>query len=136
MRKSINDLIKLIEDDKTKRESAENTTPDEDIICRTFSDCVCHYSNELLKAIKNDLSQPISNFNQSHANIEANTNKILKNQDVLRKEINEIRRSLTNKPLRVNGLFIRRHYIKLVYEITAIAVLFIWAITATICKFN
>lgn len=64
--------------------------------------------------------------------IEANTESILKRQDEILARINELKNPVTVIPPNINGVFIHGYHIKLRYIVAFIAVIMMWAVTASI----
>ena len=63
--------------------------------------------------------------------IEANTENILRRQNEILAQINELKHPVTIIPPNINGLFIRGHHIKLRYVMAIVAIILMWAVAAS-----
>lgn len=74
----------------------------------------------------------ICDYNLNRMIIEANTENILKRQDEILAKINELKHPITVIPPNINGMFIRGHHIKLRYVVAIVAIIFTWAVAASV----
>lgn len=74
----------------------------------------------------------ICDYKLNRLNIEINTENILKRQDEILSKINELKHPITIIPPNINGLFIRGHHIKLRYVVAIVAIILMWAATASV----
>ena len=71
-------------------------------------------------------------YNLNRLNIEINTENILKRQDEILAQINDLKHPITVIPPNINGLFIRGHHIKLRYVVAIVAIILMWTIVASV----
>ena len=71
-------------------------------------------------------------YNLNRLNIDINTENILKRQDEILAQINDLKHPITVIPPNINGLFIRGHHIKLRYVVAIVAIILMWTIVASV----
>ena len=74
----------------------------------------------------------VCDYNLNRLNIEINTENILKRQDEILAQINDLKHPITVIPPNINGLFIRGHHIKLRYVVAIVAIILMWTIVASV----
>lgn len=74
----------------------------------------------------------VCDYNTNRIGIEANTERILKRQDEILAQINELKHPVTVIPPNINGMFIRGHQIKLRYVVTIVAIILMWTVAASV----
>ena len=78
------------------------------------------------------LYRHVCDYNLNRLNIEINTENILKRQDEILAQINDLKHPITVIPPNINGLFIRGHHIKLRYVVAIVAIILMWTIVASV----
>lgn len=78
------------------------------------------------------LYKHVCDYNLNRMTIEANTSNILRRQDEILAKIHELKYPITIIPPNINGMFIRGYHIKLRYVVAFIAVIIMWAVTASV----
>lgn len=73
----------------------------------------------------------VCDYNTNRLKIEANTERILEQQDEILARVNELRCPLAIIPPNVNGLFLRGYHFKLRYVIIVVIAIFVWAVAAS-----
>ena len=74
----------------------------------------------------------VCDYKLNRLNIEINTENILKRQDEILAQINDLKHPITVIPPNINGLFIRGHHIKLRYVVAIVAIILMWTIVASV----